>query len=573
MKDVKTELDFLLDELTPFYQSRMAELPQQEGKLLETMALMTEGCTPTELAHEARMTAKVVRALMTRLEQAGYIRREQRRQKRTVYIIPERFFRLWHQMNHSRAARGRIQYLLEFFSSWYATKAERDQVWAELLTKFENEHQIGDEDHVQDLAEYMKYVAAVSEGDERFVREFDLLRQKAERVGVHAVKDELRHLDREYQDDGGYFFHKGYFLANDLKLHQAALVAFRAAIDLKKESISLFFNQAVALDKLGRQDEARQAYEKVEHFLMKGDKYDGVDEAQKMLTQILREETNLSIVRVVAYLLGRKSNVTIDKDIEIILKNSEVSWRRQHCATVLGFLGCPESLPILIEALENEASNVRGSAATALGHIGSESAVPALIAVLDDEDSITRGSAATALGRIGSESAVPALIAVLDDRDNITRRSAAVALGRIRAEQAIEPLLMRLQDDVQAVRVKAVAALGKIASEKAIPDISLVIDFLLEEIDELPPVDMLRTFLQSVFRSADLGMIGNAIDIVWSRLPSVESWCQPYTVAFDYLQSDRRPAVLERQHPEMREAVQLLVDLFDERQTVMFNDK
>ncbi|NIR71719.1 AAA family ATPase, partial [candidate division KSB1 bacterium] len=115
--DVKTELDRLLDQLTPFYQDRMKDLPDQEAKLIETMALLPEGCTPTELAKESRMQPKIVRALMTRLEKAGYIRREQRRKKRTVYIIPERFFRIWHQMNHSRQARGRIQYLLEFFSN------------------------------------------------------------------------------------------------------------------------------------------------------------------------------------------------------------------------------------------------------------------------------------------------------------------------------------------------------------------------------------------------------------------------------------------------------------------------
>ncbi|MCI0698798.1 ATP-binding protein [candidate division KSB1 bacterium] len=126
--DVKTELDLLLDQLTPFYQDRMKEIAEQERKILETMALLPEGCTPTELAKEARMPGEHVRALLTRLEKAGYIRREERRRKRTIYIIPERFFRIWHQMNHSRAARERVQYLLEFFENWYATNEERERV-------------------------------------------------------------------------------------------------------------------------------------------------------------------------------------------------------------------------------------------------------------------------------------------------------------------------------------------------------------------------------------------------------------------------------------------------------------
>ncbi len=129
--DVRDELDQLFDQLTPFYQDRMKDLPEQEAKLLETIALMPEACTPTELASQARMQPKVVRALLSRLEKAGYLRREARRRKRTVYIIPERFFRIWHQMNHSREARARVQYLLEFFATWYATKEERERHWDE----------------------------------------------------------------------------------------------------------------------------------------------------------------------------------------------------------------------------------------------------------------------------------------------------------------------------------------------------------------------------------------------------------------------------------------------------------
>ena len=137
IRQVRDELDLLLDQLTPFYQGRMNDLGKQEARLLEAMALLPEGCTPTELAREARLPAKSVRSLMIRLEGAGYLRREQRRRKKTVYIIPERFFRIWHQMNYSRAARGRVQYLLEFFSSWYASRQERNRVWKEITTEIE----------------------------------------------------------------------------------------------------------------------------------------------------------------------------------------------------------------------------------------------------------------------------------------------------------------------------------------------------------------------------------------------------------------------------------------------------
>ena len=127
--DVQAELDGLLDRITPFYQDRMKDIGEQEGKLIETMSLMPEGCTPTELARELRMESKTVRAVLQRLGMAGYVRREQRRQKKTVYIIPERLFRIWHQMNHSRSGRGLVRYLLEFFSTWYESRQERGEAW------------------------------------------------------------------------------------------------------------------------------------------------------------------------------------------------------------------------------------------------------------------------------------------------------------------------------------------------------------------------------------------------------------------------------------------------------------
>jgi hypothetical protein len=109
--------------------------------------------------------------------------------------------------------------------------------------------------------------------------------------------------------------------------------------------------------------------------------------------------------------------------------------------------------------------------------------------------------------------------------------------------------------------------LGRIASEKPIPDLARVIGALIEEMaDELREraVSVVRMLLRSAFRSANLEMIRDAIDVVASRLSDSEALCAPYVAALEYLQSGRDPAVMERQHPEMREAVQLLVDVFDE---------
>jgi len=534
--DVKTELDLLLDQLTPFYQDRMKEVAEQEGKILETMALMPEGCTPTELAKEARMPGEHVRALLTRLEKAAYIRREERRRKRTIYIIPERFFRIWHQMNHSRAARGRVQYLLEFFASWYATKEERDQVWNEISAKFQRGLLAGDEDQIEDLAEYMMYVAAVSEGSEKFEKEFQRLRNIANVSGTVSIKLELERLDQEYKEDGDYFAHKGYFLANDLGLHKAALNAFQRAVELVPNDIVPLFNLAVALDKLGLRRRAHQVYEKTAGFLSKRKGEVAID----FLLQTLQEDTNSRTVKIAAYLLGRIADTSVVGKVIEILQNSVLSWQRQHCATLLGLLRTQTAVPFLLKYLHDEANEVRGSAATALGQIGSEQAVQPLLKCLRDEANNVRGRVAMALGQIGSE-------------------------------QAVKPLIECLHDEAINVRGIAATAIVRIASEKPILDLDKVVTAVIKELADKEPRKrvevIIRTLLRSAFRSANLEMVGKTINIVMTHFNDAKAFYAPYAAALEYIQSDKNPAVLERQHPEMRDAIQLLVNIFDEGHT------
>lgn len=171
--EMKVELDLLLDKLTPFYQERMKDIPPEQCKLLEAMAILPEGCTPTKLAEQTRMSATIVRALIARLEKVGYIRKEQRRRKKTVYILSDRFFRIWHQINHSRGRRGQMQYLLEFFADWYASREERELVWRELLEKYNAGIPKNDANRSEDILEFMKYIAAVSESGRKNNRFYD----------------------------------------------------------------------------------------------------------------------------------------------------------------------------------------------------------------------------------------------------------------------------------------------------------------------------------------------------------------------------------------------------------------
>ncbi len=474
VSSVHSELDLLLDQLTPFYQDRMGDVSQQAAKVLEAIAILPEGSTPTELAGELRMQPKVVRAVLSRLERSGYVRREERRAKRTVYILPERFFRIWHQMNHSRAVRGRIQYLLEFFSSWYASREERDQIWDELTAGLARGLREGDERRADDLAEYMKYVVAISEGGERLERIFEQLRHVHTAEGQVPVARQLAALDREYHGDNEYLVLKGRFLADELGQYDAALAVFEEAIERNKNDILPLFNRAVALDKTGRVEEAGRTYRAAAVLLSGAAGGEEGQDTTPLLLQVLRESSDESLVRIAAYLLGRTAEPAAALEILPVIRTAVAPWRRQHCATALGRLGSGRGVEPLIQALNDPADNVRGSAAAALGRIAAGISVSGQHRVLD---TISEGFADLPQG-------------------------------------------LKLQ--------------------------------------------ILRGLLRAIFGSGDLDLIQRGIEVLACEIDAPRAFWLPYEIALEHLASGRDPAVLERQQPEMREAVELLVGSFEE---------
>lgn len=120
----------------------------------------------------------------------------------------------------------------------------------------------------------------------------------------------------------------------------------------------------------------------------------------------------------------------------------------------------PEAVEPLMEALNDEAPEVRLAAAYALREAGDDRAVLALRRVLDDPYPGVRLTAICALGNIKGEEALTALITQLKDRDEKVRSTAAGALGDQGDPRAVEPLAAALKDPVAGVRAAVAHALG-----------------------------------------------------------------------------------------------------------------
>ncbi|MFZ0441890.1 MAG: HEAT repeat domain-containing protein [Methanobacterium sp.] len=125
----------------------------------------------------------------------------------------------------------------------------------------------------------------------------------------------------------------------------------------------------------------------------------------------------------------------------------------------------------LINALNNDAENVRREAMMALERIGDSRATEPLIQLLQNPDITIQEEAITALGRIGDKKAVSPLIQTLNSQHIGIRRKSAEALGKIGDPQATEPLIQKLHDPDKTIQEEAITALGRIALDPLIQDL------------------------------------------------------------------------------------------------------
>ncbi len=169
---VRQQFQILLDRITPFYQSRLNDLPPQERAVLETMAVMRDQeKTPAAITARMRLSQPQTSSLLKRLTEARYLRATPHPQdKRSrLYTIREGFFDIWLAMNLSRGARERLPFLLDFFTLYYPSIEEREKKRAELRARW------GDGNAEQAL----DYLSEVGPPEEKAVAKLDLVRLHA----------------------------------------------------------------------------------------------------------------------------------------------------------------------------------------------------------------------------------------------------------------------------------------------------------------------------------------------------------------------------------------------------------
>ncbi|MFN2454811.1 MAG: tetratricopeptide repeat protein [Pyrinomonadaceae bacterium] len=163
ISEVRRGLEKLLDEVTPYYKSKVESLPPQQRKILDHIARISsqtnEGLTPTEIAAATRMTPNQASAQLKRLSESGYVQAANIRSGRnTYYTLSERLYAIWHQMRFGRNTRERMGWLVTILKALY--DAEEMGTQSEILVARFHEHfKAGRLRHARDTLEHHRYLA------------------------------------------------------------------------------------------------------------------------------------------------------------------------------------------------------------------------------------------------------------------------------------------------------------------------------------------------------------------------------------------------------------------------------
>ena len=233
ISDVETGFFNLLEELTPYFQARLAQVGDQEEKVLVAFAEGPELLTPAEVGRKIRMPTNRVTANLKRLQSAGFIRRIEKPvkgRKGTLYRLSETIYRYWYQMNSERN-REMAEIFVRFIVLYY-TFREIEAIYGSHYARVQTEEKAAaaKAEAPREL-HYLETALSLSRQTEA-KRLYALLQKKIEQK---APSTEIRNLYEELisidQDNLSMLNSYALFLANEKDL-QTAMAYYQKLADL-----------------------------------------------------------------------------------------------------------------------------------------------------------------------------------------------------------------------------------------------------------------------------------------------------------------------------------------------------
>jgi Flp pilus assembly protein TadD/DNA-binding transcriptional regulator GbsR (MarR family) len=302
--DVRSDLEGLLDMVTPLYKARFEELPQQAQQLVDGLAINWDPMTARQLAEKLGWDVNTVSSQLNRLHQQDWVEKvEAAKGGRIAFQIGERFFNIWYLMRASRRVRRKLIWLVHFLRMFFnaaelqghAKKLLREKKsdvrWAEYklaLAQTVKDNYLKNKlnrDGLRCLCQHEKNWRKIEamfdlDGEDaelrpllkKIIRDFEVDEAISQAIkdGVMSSGDDVEGAERaaELYDKPEIAANAWYWLLlfNEKPLTEqqavAAENAYRKAINVDPANAKNYRYLGRLLDKLKRFDEAEQAYRK-----------------------------------------------------------------------------------------------------------------------------------------------------------------------------------------------------------------------------------------------------------------------------------------------------------------------
>lgn len=122
-EEVMADLEVLLDQVTPYYKSRVEEYhtPQQRA-VIDAIALNWDPITTGELSKITKIPVTTLPALLAKLRKSGFIETIDTSGSYAGHQLVERFLNIWYLMRHgTRRAKQKMRWLVSFLTNFYTS--------------------------------------------------------------------------------------------------------------------------------------------------------------------------------------------------------------------------------------------------------------------------------------------------------------------------------------------------------------------------------------------------------------------------------------------------------------------
>jgi tetratricopeptide (TPR) repeat protein len=199
-ESIQTDLDALLDVITPLYKARFEELAPQLQVVMDAVALNWDPINLDQLRTATQLPNSILSPQLKRLTEVGWLQKlDAYKAKGGAYELSERFFNVWYLMRRSSRRQKRELYCLTKFLESFYGKDIHDIAKNRIICKSESINHIALDlalaDAVKDkfLSEQLKnksYDAlfAMSESNENILRDFTIPKEISDKKIIELAK-------------------------------------------------------------------------------------------------------------------------------------------------------------------------------------------------------------------------------------------------------------------------------------------------------------------------------------------------------------------------------------------------